>query len=40
MSLIKYQYLVLEEASTIKLEINVEYVCELDAKPMHAYSFW
>ena len=37
---IKYQYFVLEDASIIKFDIRVEYVWELDAKPMQAYSFW
>ena len=37
----KYQYLVFEEASIIKFEIKVEYVCEEVANPTEIYkSLW
>lgn len=34
----KYQYLVFDEASIIKLEIRVEYIWELVENPTHAYK--
>lgn len=41
MSLMKYQYLVLEEASIIRLLIKVEYVWEDVANPTEIYkSLW
>ena len=35
----KYQYLVLEEASIIKFEINVEYMWDDVLKPTETYRF-
>lgn len=39
MSLMKYQYLVLEEASIIRFEINVEYMWEDVLKPTATSRF-
>jgi hypothetical protein len=39
MSLIKYQYFVLDEASIIRFEIRVEYMWEEVLKPTAIYKF-
>lgn len=36
----KYQYLVFDDASIIKFDINVEYIWELVAYPIETYKFW
>lgn len=40
MSLMKYQYLVFDEASIIRFEISVEYICDDVLNPTATYKFW